>query len=156
MKHILNLSALSDVLPFGSNVHIYHDAYAIYHTPERCEHWENDEHPDECMITTRDSSFYEDGAGDYGYQEEIRAEGFVVIERLPHGMESVWGAASSAETALLLALHLHSVHQYNQGDTDALPPVLGHVDDEERAAKLRIMYPSVIKRLQKLVYPSLP
>mgnify|MGYP003112130026 FL=1 len=151
MKHILNLSALSDVLPFGLNVHIYHDAYAIYHTPEHCEHWENDEHPDECMITTRDSNFYKDCAGDYGYQAEIRARGFVVIEFLPHGMESAWGAASSAETALLLALHLHSVHQYNQGNTDTLPPALGHVDDEERAAKLRTMYPSVIKRLQKLV-----
>jgi hypothetical protein len=155
MKHILNLSPLSDALPLGSNIHIYHDDYAIYHTPERCEQWENDEHPDECMITTSGSSFYADCAGDYGYQEEIRARGFVVLAFLPHGMERVWGAASSAETALLLALHLHNVHQYNQGEHDKLPPALGHEDDEARAAKLRIMYFSERRRLERLVFPNL-
>lgn len=156
MKHILNLSPISNVLPFGSNIHIYRGDYAIYHTPECCKHWENDEHPDECMITTRDSSFYDDCAGDYGYQEEIRARGFVVVEFLPDGMERVWGAASSAENAFFLALHLNNVHRYNQGEHDTLPPTLGHEDNEERASKLRIRYCSERKRLQKLVFPQLP
>lgn len=155
MKHILDLSPLSHILPFGANVAIYRGDYAIYHTPEPF-HWENDEHPDECMITTRDSSFYDDCAGDYGYQEEIRVRGFIVTEFLPHGMERDWGAASSAETAFLLALHLHNVHRYNQGEHDTLPPTLGHEDNEERASKLRTMYVSERRRLQKLVFPQLP
>lgn len=155
MKHLLDLSPLSDTLPFGVNVHIYRGDYAIYHNPERCEHGENDEHSDECMITTPDSSFYYDCAGDYSYQEEIRARGFVVVEFLPHGMNRVWGASSSAETAFLLALHLHNVHQYNQGEHDELPPALGHEDNEERASKLRTLYPTVIRRLERLVFPNL-
>ena len=156
MKHILDLSPLSDALPFGANIHIYHDDYAIYHTPEPCFQWENDGHPDECMMTTRDSSFYDECAGDFGYQEEIRVRGFVVVEFLPHGMDRVWGAASSAETAFLLALHLHNVHRYNQGEHDNLPPTLGHEDTESRASKLRTMYVSERRRLQKLVFPQLP
>lgn len=155
MKYILNLSPLSDILPFGANVHIYRGDYAIYHTPEPCFHWENDEHPDECMMTTSDSSFYEECAGDFGYREEIRVRGFVVVEFLPHGMDRVWGAASSVETALLLALHQHNVHQYNQGEHDTPPPALGHEDNEERASKLRTLYPLVIRRLERLVFPNL-
>lgn len=155
MKHLLDLSPLSDQLPFGSNTHIYQTHYSIFHTPEPC-YVLDPEHPDEALITTKGAQFYDDCASDYGYEKEIRAEGYVVIQHLPHGCERAWGAASNVETALLLALHLHNVHEYSQGEHDNEPPVVGHLDDEERASKLRTMYPSVLKRLQKLVYPSLP